>query len=448
MSDIMGLEDWAIQMLWEQVVAASGHGTRLTEAKGGLKGLAHRTRSNIVEINRLMRQSAPRPDQQTAILMGVQGYIEEELNRLNRKGRQHQDPNYAVLQNMHQVYVMNLGARRHGGRTTVSVPRWHQFKSDLWGGVTGGIDWKQEVEGFRDEIKGLEDARQTTYANAGEAAKAQVANSVESSLPSLKSGLKGLTEWLKGNLSALAHDPIETIKSAIDTVLDSLGIGQLSRALRLKNESTKEKRRYSTLRANIDYVNEPELAAVRDYAARKIKRSWCTCIFRLVAFAVEGISRIITILSAGAAAVVTEVINLVAKGVRLLEKGYRSVKGLWKFVTGRKGRARTFNSLQLVDLASLQGGEENDSTAKAACNLIIDLYQAEKDEVIRNGAAKMFNTVRDKFGMEPGQNYAQFQALFETNWTVFRNSIQHDTSFRGWLQDDLFNVFASQPSIG
>lgn len=95
-----------------------------------------------------------------------------------------------------------------------------------------------------------------------------------------------------------------------------------------------------------------DLMSVAVYALKKVTRSYYTAIARGILQGIQFISRIATIISGGAAGVVTEIIGLISTIVEKAEKYYRMLNGVWKFLKGRKGIARKKNAEKVFDLVA------------------------------------------------------------------------------------------------
>ena len=96
---------------------------------------------------------------------------------------------------------------------------------------------------------------------------------------------------------------------------------------------------------------EQQVIEAINYTNKKLIRAFKTTLFRLFFNAVSGISRLVTYLSGGASAIVTEILELSSDIVLNLEGVGRKFKGIYKFMQGTRGINRLKNANIIVTFA-------------------------------------------------------------------------------------------------
>jgi len=154
-------------------------------------------------------------------------------------------------------------------------------------------------------------------------------------------------------------------------VLDILGIGQLLRAYGYLKQYRVAANRITVLKGADGSANKL-IRKVSHYAQGKLNSRRYSCVYLgLIAF-VRGCMRFVTLLSAGAAGVVTESINLALAIANVAHEAGRNLKGIYKTVLGNKGIARAHHAQILLR----QIGSKNEETSVEAFGIFKGLLRA------------------------------------------------------------------------
>lgn len=151
------------------------------------------------------------------------------------------------------------------------------------------------------------------------------------------------------------------------------GMPLISMALNLKGimdlwSSSKRKLRSKEAFSKLATNEQSEAQEIGVYAYKKVARGVIDAYVGLAAESIDfigNLSAFIGAFFAGAGAIVGGIIKTVAAGIKALRAVGRSIKGLWKFITGRKGKNREKNSVGLISAA----GEGDEGAAEAILGL-------------------------------------------------------------------------------
>ena len=175
----------------------------------------------------------------------------------------------------------------------------------------------------------------------------------------------------------LAQDSVVRQVGFLDSFVKWLrpiaGIPLLSAALNIKGMrdtyySSKRKKQSKEAFLKLAKNKESEAQEIGVYAYKKVARGYIDALIGFGADFIDFVGNMASIIGffiMGVGAVVGGVIKSVASGIKALRAVGRSIKGIYKFIMGKKGKNRKENSVQLISAA----GQGDEGAAEAILGL-------------------------------------------------------------------------------
>ncbi len=143
-------------------------------------------------------------------------------------------------------------------------------------------------------------------------------------------------DWLTEHISQFFTDYLEPVMIAVglDFVLLMKTVNDLRTRLKLRGELTEQKKALDTAPDDTAYTK----AVQHSYG--KVRRSVITGFVSVINSIIGIVGRLITIFSGGVAAIVGESLTILKGVISMAQKAFRTVKGIYKYAKGTKGKAR------------------------------------------------------------------------------------------------------------
>lgn len=192
-----------------------------------------------------------------------------------------------------------------------------------------------------------EEALETASALGNTAGKVKSAAGQE-----LFSGLKSLLESIGDNISLGSLAELATQYLAILEFVDVAGISNLLTSHAAFKDFKKTSRRIKALEPRRS-SKDPFIQEFCEYGIAKLARRQFSNFYLGAMNFVRGISRIVSLLTGGTAALVTEAINQTAGIAAAVHEFARNAKGVYKWLVGTRSVARKTRAAMLIWRASL-----------------------------------------------------------------------------------------------
>ncbi|MEM7797615.1 MAG: hypothetical protein AAF633_00370 [Chloroflexota bacterium] len=261
----------------------------------------------------------------------------------------------------------------------------------VYGGVTG-------VQGHQSDIRemGQQAAGIASGNVAGQSRSEAVAEGVGGAtgdVQAIVSTSSSLKERLKTIMSMslnLWNDGLfATLEGVLDSFLNIIGLGHIKDTYSNVLAAKGAKYDHQVLQA-ASQSQDQRVRMIAQYGDGKVLRRYYESVLKAVLSGCRAAMRIITFVTGGAAAIITESINLAAALIEKVGTLYHEVKGFYKWMVNSKGKNRQENATQLVNLA-MQGSPDAQRLVKNLTGAAV-FDPASKQTLIAQVAEKLKST--------------------------------------------------------